>query len=94
MNVVYDSDFLEKLKKLGVRIRKSLREKILTFSKNPQDSQLDNHELRGEYAGHRSIDITGNYRAIYREVQIGDETVAYFVTIGTHEELYRKTKTH
>lgn len=90
MNVVYDSDFLKKLKKVDVRIRNALKEKILLFSKNPQDPQLDNHELKDEYTGCRSIDITGDYRAIYKEIKIEDETIAYFVALGTHKELYRK----
>lgn len=90
MNVVYDPDFLEKLKKVDVRIRKSIKEKILLFSNSPNDPQLDNHPLQEKYQGYKSIDITFDYRAIYKEVQIGGEIVAYFVVLGTHKELYGK----
>jgi addiction module RelE/StbE family toxin len=88
MNIVYDPNFLEKLKKVDVRVRRSVKERILLFYKNHNDLQLDNHPLRESYLGYRSIDINSDYRAIYKEVQIGTEAVAYFVALGTHKELY------
>ena len=90
MNVVYDSEFLKKIKKVNVRIRKSVKERIDLFSNEPMNPQLDNHLLKREWEGYRSIDITADYRAIYKEVQMAGETVAYFVALGTHEELYSK----
>lgn len=89
MNVELDPDFVRRLKKLDVKIRKSFKERIIKFSENPQDPQLNNHRLKKEWHGYRSIDITANWRAIYQKIRIGEETVAYFVTIGTHKELYK-----
>ena len=63
---------------------------MMLFAKNPRELQLDNHPLRDEYQGYRSIDITSDYRAIYKETQIRNEVVAYFIAIGTHKELYGK----
>jgi addiction module RelE/StbE family toxin len=79
---------LEKLKKLDVRIHNSFFEKIKIFEKNHLDPILNNHTLRGEYEGYRSIDITNDYRAIYEEIPSGNETIAYFSLLGTHQELY------
>lgn len=90
MKIQYDPDFLKTLKKLNVRIRKSLRERLKIFLKNPYDPQLNNHELKEKYEGYRSIDITADYRAIYEEINEDDRIIAYFLTIGTHEELYGK----
>lgn len=59
------------------------------FVKNPNEPVLDNHELRDKWEGHKSIDITNDYRAIYYEWEVDDEVVAYFVAIGTHDQLYR-----
>lgn len=85
----YDPEFIKKLKQLDVRIRKSFRERIAIFAKNPYDPQLNNHNLKDEYKGYRSIDVTSDYRAIYEEiVEEGVEQIAYFILIGTHEELY------
>jgi len=44
--------------------------------------------LHEEWEGFRSIDITNDYRAVYEEVQEGEEINAYFVALGTHDELY------
>lgn len=88
MIIKYDPLFIEKFKKLDVRIRKALKEKIAIFQKNPLDSQLNNHQLKDEYLGYRSIDITADYRAIYEEINKAEDRVFYFIAIGTHPELY------
>lgn len=88
MTVRYDPDFIEKLKKVKVSIRKSFKERILLFIKNPENPQLHNHPLREDWKGYRSIDITNDWRAVYAEKQEGDTPIAYFVALGTHRELY------
>ena len=92
MTVRYDPAFLKKLKKLDVRIRKRFKEKIILFSSDPNNLQLNNHPLQREYAGVRSIDITNDYRALYTQKDEGGETVAYFEDIGIHKELYGQTQ--
>lgn len=90
MTLRHDRDFLKKLKKLDVRIRKSFKQKIAIFLIDPFNPQLNNHPLKREYQGYRSIDITNDYRAIYQEKVEHDEQIAYFIALGTHEELYRE----
>lgn len=90
MRIAYDPAFIKTLKKLNVRIRKSFKERILLFAKDPNNLQLDNHALRKKYQGYRSIDITSDYRAIYKERHAGGEIIAYFTELGTHEQLYGK----
>lgn len=88
MTVRYDPEFLQMLKKLDVRIRKNFKASITLFVQDPFNPALRNHALQREYADLRSIDVTNDYRALYIEKQEKDETVAYFVAIGTHKELY------
>lgn len=88
MKVKLGPDFFKKLKTVDVRIRKSFRERIAIFAKNPLDLQLNNHELREPYKGLRSIDVTNDYRAVYEEQTAGKDTVAYFSLLGTHKDLY------
>lgn len=88
MIVKYSPAFFDKLKKIDVRVRKSVKERILLFSKNPHNPQLNNHSLRREYKGYKSINITADWRALYKEMQLKEETIAYFVLLGTHDELY------
>lgn len=91
MKVRYGPDFYQKYKKVDVRIRNRVDEKIEIFLKNPYDPRLDNHILKREWGGFRSIDITADWRAIYKEIKLGEDVVAYFVALGTHNELYRKS---
>lgn len=88
----YDPKFIKTLKKLDVRIRKDFKKRITIFAKNPFDLQLNNHKLKDEYEGYRSIDITIDYRAIYEEINEDDEPIAYFFLIGKHQQLYGKTE--
>ncbi len=89
MKVRFSKEFIEQYKKADVRIRKRVDQQIDIFSKNPIDLSLRNHTLREEYEGQRSIGITSDWRAIYREVKFADdEPYAYFTALGTHSQLY------
>ena len=87
-HVFSTKEFIAQYKKTDVRIRKEVDEKLKLFQQNPQELGLNNHSLRDTWEGYRSINITNDYRAIYKEVKEGEEINAYFVDIGTHEELY------
>lgn len=89
MTVRYDPNLLARLKNLDVRIRNRFTERIEIFIKDPNNLQLHNHALRDEWEGYRSIDLTNDWRAIYTEKLEGEKTVAYFVAIGTHKDLYK-----
>jgi len=89
MKVKFSKEFIDQYKKADVRIRKRVDKQINIFSKNPMDLSLRNHDLRQEYEGQRSINITSDWRAIYREVKFADdEPYAYFTALGTHSQLY------
>lgn len=88
MIVKYSPRFLVLVKKVNVRIRKSLKKRIAIFIQNPNDPELNNHALRDEYTGYKSIDVTADWRAIFEEIQIDENTIAYFIGLGTHKELY------
>jgi addiction module RelE/StbE family toxin len=88
--VSLSKDFIKLYKKSDVRLKKSIDEKLLLFAKHPFELGLNNHALRDEWEGYRSIDITNDYRAVYEEIREGEQTKAEFVAFGTHKELYRK----
>jgi addiction module RelE/StbE family toxin len=71
--------------KLNIKVRVSFKRRIETFKANPFDISLRNHALKGKYLGYRSIDITGDVRALYTAQ--GD-TIIIFGFIGTHSQLY------
>lgn len=90
MIVRFTNDFFLQYKKADVRIRNRVDEQLRIFKKNPNDSSLKNHILKKEWVGHRSINITADFRAIYKDTQLKDETIIYFVAIGTHRQLYKQ----
>ncbi|MBU1000352.1 type II toxin-antitoxin system mRNA interferase toxin, RelE/StbE family [Patescibacteria group bacterium] len=88
MIVKYTGNFLKQLKKSNIRIRKAFKQRLLLFVKDTNDLELNNHPLQKDYAGYKSIDITAEYRAIYKEVIQKDDTYIYFAAFGTHNQLY------
>lgn len=51
----YDPAFIKALKETDVRIRKSFKEKIVIFAKNPYDLNLNNHKLKHGYEGKNQL---------------------------------------
>ncbi|HSH18752.1 MAG TPA: type II toxin-antitoxin system mRNA interferase toxin, RelE/StbE family [Candidatus Saccharimonadales bacterium] len=84
MTVGYSKNFIKQAKKLSPELRAKLGERINVFINNPLDPMLRNHALQGKYKEYRSIDITGDVRALY--IQKEDEAV--FDVVGTHSQLY------
>lgn len=86
MNVVFHKRFDKMAGKLPPKVKTKMVERITLFSKDPLAHILRNHALNTPYKGSYSIDITGDYRAIYNLVN--DQT-AMFTHIGTHSQLYK-----
>jgi len=85
MKTLFYKKFKKQYKKLRA-IQKKVDERLVLFAKDPFDPILNNHGLAGKYEGCRSINITGNYRAIYELV---NDNTAYFIALGTHPTLYK-----
>lgn len=85
----YDKKFLKQLKKAPLEVKKAFVERFKLFLKEPFHPTLNNHSLTGNYDGFRSINVTGDWRAIYSE-QIGEDSkrIITFHFIGTHSQLY------
>jgi addiction module RelE/StbE family toxin len=83
----FEKDFLRAPQKVQLAFRK--RRELFQLDQN--HPQLRNHALTGKYKGLRSINITGDWRALYAE-QSKDraiEIIALFHAIGTHSKLYK-----
>ncbi|MBI5400529.1 MAG: type II toxin-antitoxin system mRNA interferase toxin, RelE/StbE family [Candidatus Yonathbacteria bacterium] len=85
MIVVYHRNFKKMLQKLPVSVQEKFYSSLSIFVKNSHHVILGNHALSGEWATCRSINITGDIRAVYKE---RDGGVIQFVTVGSHSELY------
>ena len=77
--------FIKAYRKLPMKLKKTVEEKLTLFCDDPFVQELNNHALSGKYQGHRSINITGDYRAIYKVIS---EEEVIFVVLGTHSQLY------
>lgn len=86
MIIIFHKKFKKNYQKLDPSIQRILDIKLLMFAKNPFLPLLNNHRLKGKFTGYRSINITGDYRGIYKEI---NEQEALFVLIGTHSQLYK-----
>jgi addiction module RelE/StbE family toxin len=85
MKVAYSSNFNKKIKKIPKKVIDRFYERLELFEENIFHPLLDNHKLHGKYEGCSSINITGNFRAIF---EYFDEDSIVFSNIGTHAELY------
>lgn len=85
MNVFISRKFNKMFKKCPQEIKNKFIEKLKIFKKNRYSPVLNNHSLFGKLNGLRSINVSGNCRAIFEEKS---ENII-FVAIGTHSELYK-----
>lgn len=84
MQIQFSKAFIRQAEKLPAKLQTRLRERLALFRDEPFHAQLHNHQLKGELVRYRSINITGDVRALYLEN--GDEAI--FDLIGTHSQLY------
>ena len=67
-------------------LRKRFEERYDLFVENQSNPILKDHELTGKMREYRAFSITGNIRTVYYIY----ENIAYFVDIGTHNQVYGK----
>ena len=77
-------NFLKGYKKLKESQKKKFKERRDLFILDEYNPILNNHALSGRYTGYRSINITGDIRAIYKKV--GELSI--FAAIDKHSNLY------
>ena len=84
MTIDYHKDFLKSYKKFPKKIQNKFKEQQLLFEKDEFSPMLNNHALKGKWLSYRSLNVTGDIRAIFkREVD-----VVLFVAIDSHSNLY------
>jgi mRNA-degrading endonuclease YafQ of YafQ-DinJ toxin-antitoxin module len=84
MDAYLHRTFLKRFRKLPLKIQEKFGERLELFLKNPTEPSLNNHSVEKRFPECRSINVTGDYRAIFKL----QKDTAIFITIGTHSELY------
>ncbi len=85
MEIEFHRLFLKQYKKLPSTIRVQFVERKNLFTQEPFHPLLHNHSVDSVFPDCRSINITGDYRAIFRQ----QDKQVLFLQIGMHSELYR-----
>lgn len=85
MEIKYSPRFLKQYQKSNKKIKNTFRIRRELFKQNPFSTQLNNHQLTGKFKGCRSINVTGDWRAIYSE----QRGIIIFEALGTHSQLYK-----
>lgn len=78
-------NFKKQFRKLSPKVQEKFFESVDLFLKDKFNPILNNHSVESAYPGWRSINITGDYRALYEHK---DENFAVFMKIGKHSELH------
>lgn len=84
MEIHFHKDFKKKLKKLSPKIRSHFYIRLDLFMKNKTHATLNNHSVDKSFTDCRSINVSGDYRAIFKE----ENNAIIFLKIATHSELY------
>lgn len=85
MQVIYHPYFSKAYTKSSPKIKRLFNERLEIFMESEFNPILNNHKLYTPFEGHRSINITGDVRAIYKR---RDKNTIVFYKLGTHSQLY------
>ena len=84
MEIKFHKNFKKKFDRIPQKIQEQFYERLSLFLQDKFHKTLNNHSVDTAFPNSRSININGDYRAIFQE----QENMAIFITIGTHSELY------
>ncbi len=87
MKIGSNKKFDKMFKKAPVIVKKKFEERVKILILDSNQPILRRHKLSGKYQNYFSIDITGDWRAVYVELENGD--LLFFVLFGTHSQLYK-----
>ena len=86
MQISFSKTFEKQYKKAPYKTQQVFDKRFKIFIKNPFKPILKNHSLKGKFKGYRSINITGDWRAIYSQPK---KKIVIFEVLGTHSQLYK-----
>jgi len=89
MEIKYTKRFRDQYNKVDKKIKSAFAQTLDLLLTDPYSPFLRNHPLRDKFTGYRSINITDDWRAIFKQSKSGRQTIITFHFMGTHKELYR-----
>lgn len=88
-SVRYSKRFQKELERAPLKVLKAFRKRRELFLLDPSHPQLHDHALAGNYVGYRSINVSGDWRALYTKESLDADNIITFKALGTHSQLYR-----
>jgi len=86
MRVRFTKRFSKQYDRSPQKVKNAFNKKLELFIRDSRHPILNNHPLIGQYKGFRSINVTGDWRALYSEFESSE--LVFFEFIGTHSQLY------
>ena len=84
MKIKLHKNFLKQYQRLRENEKKKFKSRRDLFLQDEFNPVLNNHSLKGKYQGYRSINVTGDLRAIYKK----NSAEIMFAAIDSHSNLY------
>ena len=85
MQLLEGRTFEKQFAKLPKSTRTKVRERVHMLVTDSSHPLLNDHKLGPPYDGYRSINITGDWRLVYRRI---DAHIIYLRAVGMHHQLY------
>jgi len=89
MKILFSKKFNKQYHKADKKIQTAFSLRLQIFMKDPHNPRLRLHQLSGKFSDFQSINITGDWRALYSEQKDGDGSIILFEALGTHAQLYK-----
>lgn len=84
MKIYFHKNFLKDHKRLSKSQQNIFKERKKLFLLDEFNPVLNNHALTGKYKGYRSLNVTGDLRAIFKQ----NKEDIIFVAVDSHSNLY------
>ena len=88
MQIIERKWFTKPLYQADIYIKKKIKETLSIFYVDPKSAVLNNHALQGSRKWQRSINVTGDWRIIFKELSDGHYELVELIELGTHSQLY------
>ncbi len=84
MEIQFHKNFKKRFNKIPLKTQAQFYKKLELFLYDKFNQTLNNHSVEKTFPNCRSINVNGDYRAIFYE----QGNTAVFITIGTHSDFY------
>ena len=86
--VKFAKRFRKNYQKSPQKVQKCFDKRLEIFIRGEHSPILNDHSLTGKFMGYKSININGDWRALYSTQIVDNKTIVIFEALGPHSQLY------